>query len=90
MGCRRKTKSERELIADIKKTFERYCESVGECRNCMYYDKLGCTLEDCISLYILDLSRKAAEILASEDQCKDCSTGDICPVKKVRKLKEEK
>ena len=35
MGCRRKTKSERELIADIKKTFERYCESVGECRNCV-------------------------------------------------------
>ena len=35
MTCRRKTKSERELVADINKAFLSFCKT-RECRDCEY------------------------------------------------------
>lgn len=31
---RRKTKTEREIVADAKKTTMKFCEQQGRCRNC--------------------------------------------------------
>ena len=48
---RRKTKKERELIADIKDTFRIYCESQPGCSQCKYRE-----VEDwCIYEYMKDL-----------------------------------
>lgn len=49
MACRRKTKSERELVADIHKTFDKFCKK-KECRNCPYKD-----VPYCVRAYINDL-----------------------------------
>lgn len=55
MACRRKTKTERELVADIHKTFDIYCRK-RECRNCPYKD-----IPRCIKAYIIDLLDKYHE-----------------------------
>ena len=57
MTSRRKTKTERELVADIRKTFEKYCNTVDDCKldNCPYNDPIT----DCMYLYIKDLVKKA-------------------------------
>ena len=57
MTCRRKTKTERELVADIRKTFEKYCSTIDDCKldKCPYYD----TNVDCMYLYVKDLVKKA-------------------------------
>lgn len=44
MGCRRKTKTERELVADIHKTFNIFCYQRA-CRDCPYKDYDICELE---------------------------------------------
>lgn len=44
MGCRRKTKTERELVADINKTFAKFCNR-NCCVNCKYKYSDDCKLE---------------------------------------------
>lgn len=44
MGCRRKTKSERELVADINKVFLNFCNK-QQCRNCKFNKVEDCRLE---------------------------------------------
>ena len=46
---RRKTKTERELVADINDTFKKFCHK-HECRDCPYR-----MCEDCKIEYIKDL-----------------------------------
>ena len=53
MTCRRKTKSERELVADINKAFLSFCKA-RECRDCGYNKGyLNCKIA-----YITDLLNK--------------------------------
>jgi hypothetical protein len=49
MGCRRKLKTERELVADINKTFSAFCKQ-RECSECPYRYSIHCKLD-----YITDL-----------------------------------
>lgn len=44
MGCRRKTKTERELVADINKTFSKFCNR-NSCVNCKFNNSDDCKLE---------------------------------------------
>lgn len=44
MGCRRKTKTERELVADINKAFAKFCNR-NSCVNCKYKNSDDCKLE---------------------------------------------
>ena len=55
MTCRRKTCSERALVADIRKTFSVYCNN-HECAECDYK---GST--DCVKAYVIDLLKKEEE-----------------------------
>ena len=50
MTCRRKTKSERELVADINKTFTKYCKSQKDCFDCKYNHSSSCVMD-----YLADL-----------------------------------
>ena len=50
MTCRRKTKSERELVADINKAFLSLCKT-RECRDCEY----NIEFLDCKMAYIADI-----------------------------------
>ena len=62
MTCRRKTKSERELVADINKTFTKYCESQSSCDTCKYQNYNECVIE-----YLKDLLKKEeGEIVKSK------------------------
>ena len=56
MTCRRKTKSERELLADINKTFTKYCGSQKSCNTCKYQNYNECIIE-----YLKDLLKKGKE-----------------------------
>ena len=56
MACRRKIKSERELVADINKTFTKYCESQNSCDTCKYQNYNECVIE-----YLKDLLKKEKE-----------------------------
>ena len=53
MGCRRKTKTERELVADINKTFDKFCDKHEDCHVCDYR-----YIDDCKEHYVLDLLKK--------------------------------
>ena len=55
MTCRRKTCSERALVADIRKTFSVYCNN-HECAECNYK---GST--DCVKAYVVDLLNTKGE-----------------------------
>ena len=44
MGCRRKTKTERELVADINKTFAKFCNR-NQCGTCRFRNEDDCKLE---------------------------------------------
>ena len=55
MTCRRKTKTERELVADIRKTFEKFCEG-NCCFECRYWHSSNCMID-----YIVDLLEKEGE-----------------------------
>lgn len=57
MTCRRKTKAEREVVADIRKLCNLYC-SKHECYECKYgtYPNDGC-----VKAYINDLLDKHKE-----------------------------
>ena len=61
MTCRRKTKSERELVADINKTFTKYCESQNSCDTCKYQNYNECVIE-----YLKDLLKKEDGTVKSE------------------------
>ena len=52
---RRKTKTERELVADICKTFSIFCKK-RKCRDCPYNECDNCKLE-----YLKDLIEKEFE-----------------------------
>ena len=56
MSCRRKTKIERELVADINKAFDIFCNKMEYCRNCPYNKCENCRLE-----YVKDLLKKYYE-----------------------------
>ena len=49
MTCRRKTCSERALVADIRKTFSAYCKN-RKCKECDYKEST-----DCVKAYVIDL-----------------------------------
>ena len=55
MTCRRKTKTERELAADIRKTFEKFCNK-NYCLKCQYKYS-----DSCIMDYVVDLLDKYKE-----------------------------
>ena len=55
MTCRRKTKTERELVADIHKTFRVFCQK-RECWECPYGYSHNCKQD-----YVLDLLAKSYE-----------------------------
>ena len=61
MTCRRKTKSERELVADINKTFTKYCGSQSSCNTCKYQNYNECVIE-----YLKDLLKKEDGTVKSE------------------------
>ena len=61
MTCRRKTKSERELVADINKTFTKYCGSQNSCDTCKYQNYNECVIE-----YLKDLLKKEDGTVKSE------------------------
>ena len=61
MTCRRKTKSERELVADINKTFTKYCGSQNSCNTCKYQNYNECVIE-----YLKDLLKKEDGTVKSE------------------------
>ena len=44
MTCRRKTKKERELVADIRKTHDIYCGKYFDCHQCPLHDEDDCLL----------------------------------------------
>ena len=50
---RRKLKKERELAADIRKTFMNFCKTVDSCTDCRY-DYCPTTIE-CMISYVTDL-----------------------------------
>ena len=56
MTCRRKTKDERELVADIFKTFRKYCRSHNSCDTCKYQNYNECVIE-----YLKDLLKNKGE-----------------------------
>ena len=49
MNSRRKTKTERELIADIHKTFNIFCKE-NDCYKCIYKSSSDCRLDWIIEL----------------------------------------
>ena len=49
MTCRRKTKSSRELVADIHKTFTIYCKK-NECNKCKYRYSDNCEVDWIVGL----------------------------------------
>ena len=49
MTCRRKTKTERELVADIRKTFEKFCGK-NNCRECQYRYSSSCMIDYTVDL----------------------------------------
>ena len=53
MACRRKTKSEHELVADINKAFTKHCKSQESCVECAYAYS-----HNCIADYLADLVNK--------------------------------
>lgn len=53
MACRRKTKKERELVADIRKLFGVFCNSHTTCLDCDYKDS-----RNCVKAYLSDLLDK--------------------------------
>ena len=55
MTCRRKTCSERALVADIRKTFTIYCNN-HECAECDYKGSI-----DCVKAYVIDLLNAKGE-----------------------------
>ena len=55
MTCRRKTKTERELVADIRKTFTKFCDK-NNCMECDYKHSSCCMID-----YIVDLIEKEGE-----------------------------
>jgi hypothetical protein len=55
MGCRRKLKKERELVADINKVFRNFCDKMN-CRDCPYVNSDDCKVE-----YIKELLKRAEE-----------------------------
>ena len=61
MTCRRKTCSERALVADIRKTFTIFCQN-NECSECKYKKS-----SDCVIDYVVDLLKKEeGEIVKSK------------------------
>lgn len=58
---RRKFKSERELVADINKTFSAFCNR-QECRDCAYRYSEHCKLD-----YVADLLQKDYEESSKEN-----------------------
>lgn len=52
MPCRRKLKSERELVADVNKAIRTYCQH-HDCDSCQFYHKQDCRLE--YLKYLFDL-----------------------------------
>ena len=55
MTCRRKTCSERALVADIIKTFSAYCNH-RKCKECDYKEST-----DCVKAYVIDLLNAKGE-----------------------------
>lgn len=53
MTCRRKTKKERELVADLHKTFGIFCKKNNSCLNCKYIKS-----PNCFKSYVNDLLEK--------------------------------
>ena len=49
MTIRRKTKSERELVADIHKTFTVFCKA-NECNKCIYRYSDNCEVDRIVGL----------------------------------------
>ena len=49
MTCRRKTKSSRELVADIHKTFTIFCKA-NECNKCKYIYSDHCEVDWIVGL----------------------------------------
>lgn len=50
---RRKLKRERELVADIRKTFMNFCKTADTCADCKYHHCI--TTLDCMTSYVTDL-----------------------------------
>ena len=53
MTIRRKTKSERELVADIYKTFTVFCKA-NECNKCLYRYSDNCEIDYISELILKD------------------------------------
>lgn len=56
MTCRRKTKKERELVADIHKLFGTFCTQSRVCWECEFKDE-----KNCLKAYVNDLLDKNEE-----------------------------
>lgn len=56
MTCRRKTKKERELVADIHKLFGTFCNQSRVCWECEFKDE-----NNCIKAYVNYLLDKSKE-----------------------------
>ena len=63
MTCRRKTKKERELAADINKAYGIFCQKHSLCYGCEYDEKV-----DCKKAYMLDLMKMAVNLEDKEKE----------------------
>lgn len=61
MTCRRKTRTEKEIIADVKKMFEIKCKNC-DCNTCEYNDS-----NDCLRDYLLNLFSRVMKEMEDED-----------------------
>lgn len=58
MGCRRKTKGDRELVADARKRFNIFCESNESCSDCDLDKSENKVTDSCEINYIIMLMKK--------------------------------
>ena len=63
MTCRRKTKKERELAADINKAYGIFCQKHSSCYGCEYDETV-----DCKKAYMLDLMKMAVNLEDKEKE----------------------
>lgn len=67
MGCRRKLKKERELVADIHKTFVNFC-SKQNCKECKFRNSDNCEIDYIKSLLGEDIKDCIKRIMKKDNE----------------------
>ena len=61
MAIRRKTKTERELVADIRKAHTKFCNKHSTCKGCPLEHAKDCTMEYIKMLFELEFEEESGE-----------------------------